>query len=72
MRGQPHSRRYLCVKKVYSLFLDENRSSKILKEYQDDYMFSEITEEVERDPAAGGGAKRRVEGGGGDAQPMEH
>ncbi|EDW95353.2 uncharacterized protein Dyak_GE19593 [Drosophila yakuba] len=60
------------VKKVYSLFLDENRSSKILKEYQDDYMFSEISEEVERDPAAGGGAKRRVEGGGGDAQPMEH
>lgn len=34
------------VKKVYSLFLDENRSSKILKEHQDEYMFNEITEVV--------------------------
>ncbi|XP_055372077.1 ruvB-like helicase 2 [Condylostylus longicornis] len=32
------------VKKVYSLFLDENRSSKILKEHQDEYMFNEIVE----------------------------
>lgn len=30
------------IKKVYSLFLDENRSSKILKEHQDEYMFNEI------------------------------
>ena len=27
------------IKKVYSLFLDEKRSSKILKEYQDEYLF---------------------------------
>lgn len=32
------------VKKVYSLFLDENRSSKILKEYQDEYMFNDCSE----------------------------
>lgn len=32
------------VKKVYSLFLDEIRSSKILKEYQDEYMFNEVNE----------------------------
>ncbi|KAL5290783.1 RUVBL2 family protein [Megaselia abdita] len=30
------------IKKVYSLFLDENRSSQILKEHQDEYMFNEI------------------------------
>ncbi|KAG4073980.1 hypothetical protein HA402_014185 [Bradysia odoriphaga] len=32
------------VKKVYSLFLDESRSSRILKEFQDEYMFSEVTD----------------------------
>uniref|UniRef100_U5EV18 RuvB-like helicase n=1 Tax=Corethrella appendiculata TaxID=1370023 RepID=U5EV18_9DIPT len=31
------------VKKVYSLFLDEKRSSKILKEYQDEYLFVDDT-----------------------------
>lgn len=30
------------VKKVYSLFLDDGRSSEILKEYQDEYMFSQL------------------------------
>lgn len=30
------------VKKVYSLFLDENRSMQYLKEHQSEYMFSEI------------------------------
>lgn len=42
------------VKKVYSLFLDEHRSSQILKEYQDEYMFNEIAEEpkIEPDTAA--------------------
>ncbi|XP_055687183.1 ruvB-like helicase 2 [Lutzomyia longipalpis] len=29
------------VKKVYTLFLDESRSSRILKEYQDEYLFNE-------------------------------
>lgn len=33
------------VKKVYSLFLDESRSSRILKEFQDEFMFSEVTNE---------------------------
>lgn len=33
------------VKRVYSLFLDENRSTQFLKEYQDDFMFNEIPEE---------------------------
>lgn len=31
------------VKRVYSLFLDEQRSVEFLKEYQDEFMFSEIT-----------------------------
>ncbi|KYQ46550.1 RuvB-like 2 [Trachymyrmex zeteki] len=30
------------VKRVYSLFLDENRSTQFLKEYQDDFMFNEF------------------------------
>jgi RuvB-like protein 2 len=30
------------VKRVYSLFLDEQRSVEFLKEYQDEFMFSEI------------------------------
>lgn len=38
------------VKKVYSLFLDENRSSKILKDYQDEYMFNEIGEKSSQKP----------------------
>lgn len=29
------------VKRVYSLFLDEARSSQALKEYQDEYLFDE-------------------------------
>ncbi|KAK2583710.1 hypothetical protein KPH14_009630 [Odynerus spinipes] len=33
------------VKRVYSLFLDENRSTQFLKEYQDDFMFNELPEE---------------------------
>ncbi|XP_066999073.2 ruvB-like 2 [Anabrus simplex] len=30
------------VKRVYSLFLDENRSAQFLKEYQDEFMFNEL------------------------------
>lgn len=33
------------VKRVYSLFVDENRSTQFLKEYQDDFMFNEMTEQ---------------------------
>lgn len=29
------------VKRVYSLFLDEARSSQFLKEYQDEFLFDE-------------------------------
>ena len=29
------------VKRVYSLFLDEQRSCEFLKEYQDEFMFNE-------------------------------
>lgn len=37
------------VKKVYSLFFDENRSSKMLKEYQDAYMFNEVIDSSSKD-----------------------
>jgi len=30
------------VKKVYSLFLDEIRSTKYLKEHQNEYMFNDL------------------------------
>jgi RuvB-like protein 2 len=30
------------VKRVYSLFLDESRSTQFLKEYQDEFMFNEM------------------------------
>lgn len=33
------------VKRVYSLFLDESRSTQFLKEYQDEFMFNEMEEE---------------------------
>jgi len=42
------------VKRVYSLFLDEQRSVEFLKEYQDEFMFSEIT------PSGGGGGDAAV------------
>ena len=32
------------IKRVYSLFLDEARSTQFLKDYQKDFMFSESTE----------------------------
>lgn len=32
------------VQKVYTMFLDEERSSEYLKEYHDEYMFSETPE----------------------------
>ena len=32
------------IKRVYSLFLDEARSTQFLKDYQKDFMFSETTE----------------------------
>lgn len=35
------------IKRVYALFLDETRSSQFLREYQKDFMFSEIREETD-------------------------
>lgn len=40
------------VKKCFSLFLDENRSSRILKEYQDEYMFSEVSDPTKSEAAS--------------------
>ena len=31
------------IKRVYALFLDESRSSEFLKEYEQNFLFSEIT-----------------------------
>ena len=31
------------IKRVYSLFLDESRSTQFLKEYQQEFMFNELT-----------------------------
>lgn len=39
------------VKKVYHLFLDENRSSKILKENEHEYLFNETNDAFPRDSA---------------------
>ncbi|XP_012936971.1 ruvB-like 2 [Aplysia californica] len=33
------------IKRVYSLFLDESRSTQFLKEYQQEFMFNEMTQE---------------------------
>lgn len=35
------------LKKVFALFLDENRSSRILKEFEDEYLYNEISTEIE-------------------------
>ena len=32
------------IKRVYSLFLDESRSTQFLKEYQQEFMFNELSE----------------------------
>ncbi|KAG8225353.1 hypothetical protein J437_LFUL005368 [Ladona fulva] len=39
------------IKKVYSLFLDEHRSSQFLKEYQDEFMFNEEETKMEVTPS---------------------
>ena len=33
------------IKRVYSLFLDESRSTQFLKEYQQEFMFNELNAE---------------------------
>lgn len=37
------------IKRVYKLFLDESRSSEFLKEYEKNFLFSEITPEMNND-----------------------
>lgn len=37
------------VQKVFNMFLDESRSSKIMEDYQDEYLFSEIVQVKEED-----------------------
>ena len=32
------------IKRVYSLFLDESRSTQYMKEYQDAFLFNELSE----------------------------
>ena len=32
------------VWKVYGLFIDENRSSRLMKDYQDEYLFNEVND----------------------------
>jgi len=34
------------VRRVYSLFLDECRSTQFLKEYQDEFMFNEMSKNI--------------------------
>ena len=36
------------IKKVYTLFLDEQRSCEFLKEYQDEFMFNETEQSQEK------------------------
>lgn len=39
------------IRRVYSLFLDESRSSQYMKEYQDSYLYNE-TRECSSQPAS--------------------
>lgn len=38
------------IKRVYSLFLDESRSTQYMKEYQDAFLFNELSECLSRPP----------------------
>lgn len=45
------------IKRVYSLFLDESRSTQYMKEYQDAFLFNELSEYPHRAcPGEGGGS----------------
>ncbi len=51
---------------MYSLFLDEHRSTQYLQEYQNEYMFNELvarpaTDVVESDPGASGDGPELIE-----------
>jgi len=54
------------VRRVYSLFLDEKRSVQYLKEFQNQYMFNEITDKT---TTAGNTEKKEEDNNG--VQPME-
>merc|ERR1712152_126766 len=45
------------IKKVYTLFLDEQRSCEFLKEYQDEFMFNE----TEKTPVKSGEGEQKME-----------
>ena len=51
------------IKRVYSLFLDESRSTQYMKEYQDAFLFNELSEYRPRRPPARPPARRPAEGG---------
>lgn len=38
------------IKRAYSLFFDESRSTQFLKEYQQQFMFHEESETIEQEP----------------------
>lgn len=40
------------IKRVYSLFLDESRSTQYMKEYQDAFLFNELSECLSMSPLA--------------------
>lgn len=46
------------IKRVYSLFLDESRSTQYMKEYQDAFLFNELSEYRPRRPPARPPARR--------------
>ena len=48
------------VKKVYTLFLDEQRSCEFLKEYHDEFMFHD-TDTAITEPAAGDNTEQKME-----------
>lgn len=38
------------IKRAYSLFYDESRSTEYLKEYHQQFMFHEVSEPIEQEP----------------------
>uniref|UniRef100_A0A8C6WC25 RuvB-like helicase n=1 Tax=Nannospalax galili TaxID=1026970 RepID=A0A8C6WC25_NANGA len=49
------------IKRVYSLFLDESRSTQYMKEYQDAFLFNEATGKETMGSTPGGQPGRRIE-----------
>lgn len=51
------------IKRVYSLFLDESRSTQYMKEYQDAFLFNELSECLSMSPLTLKGHPQEEEGG---------